>query len=228
MAKRKNLRTIGENPLDSLDKSYVTVPEIEEHLLVLNSEDLPCALLTTDPNSVDNTRSVEALFINELEVKVSPKIKRYNAETEALKIIKSWSKWSAVVGMVPMPLVDAALISMVQVRMIQNLCICYKVPFEKNAAIALVSSLLGGGGSTLVAQLATRSTLQTIPLFGTVIGVIAEPAMGYATTFALGKSFLEHIKRNGNFSNIDAKQMKAYFSSQFKGARKLYKTRFKR
>lgn len=228
MAKRKKLRTIGDNPLDSLDESLDSLEVNEKPLPTVNTEDLPGVLLPTVSNGSGNTRSIEALFIKELDVDVNPKLKKSNPEIEALKIIKSCAQWSAVVGMVPVPLADAAIISLVQIRMIQNLCICFKVPFERKAALALVSSLLGGGGSTLVAQLATRATLQTIPLVGTFIGVVAEPAMGYATTFALGKTFLEHLKNDGTLNNIDPKQIKIVFSTQVKFARKLYKSRFKR
>lgn len=129
MAKRKKILTIGENPLDSLDESEnyfsyksASVPE--------DLEDTLAKILLCDQKKILQSRSVEDLFVHELDSTVTTKPKKDDVK-DALKIIKDAAHWSALLGMVPVPLADATLIALVQVRMIQQLCALYKVPFEK-------------------------------------------------------------------------------------------------
>lgn len=83
------------------------------------------------------------------------------------------------------------------------------------------------GGSTLAAQFVTKSALHLIPMVGPLVGFVAEPAMGYTTTFAIGHSFLEHLKKNGSLADFDFVKMKNYFLSKKQEAKEIYKKRFK-
>lgn len=227
MSKKNSKSTIGINPLEALEDSCSeafesTVPQAQvvEPNLSMDESPIPPPLVICAPKVRGET--VNELFQRELSDRAKPIKFQSKTEKKAFNIIRSSSQWSVVVGMIPVPLVDAALISLAQVRMMQLLSRCYNVPFEKNAALAVMGALMGGGGGTVVAQLAGRAAVKALPVAGPLMSFVAEPALGYATTFALGKTFLEHLKGGGTLQNFDASKMKDYFQMQSSSARKYF------
>jgi uncharacterized protein (DUF697 family) len=227
MPKRKLKSTIGINPLETLkDSSFEAFESTVSQAQVVEPNTSMVQSAISPPVVICATKirgkTVNELFNRELSGRAKPVAFQSKSEKKAFKIIRTSSQWSVVVGMIPVPLVDAALISLAQVRMMQLLSRCYNVPFEKNAALAVIGALMGGGGGTVVAQLAGRAALKTLPVAGPLMSFVAEPALGYATTFALGKTFLEHLKGGGTLQDFDASKMKVYFQMQSSAAKKYF------
>lgn len=145
------------------------------------------------------------------------------ADPQALAIVKTWSQWAALGGTVPAPIVDVALISGAQIKMLQLLCKHYGIPFEKKLTFTLVSSLLGGSTSTWLAQTITRTSLKSVPLVGTVLSLTAQPAIAFATTYAIGLTFVEHFESKGALLNFSADKMSGAFSRFYQAGRNLFK-----
>ena len=139
-------------------------------------------------------------------------------ETRAMKVVKTWSQWSVAAGIVPVPLMDIALISGIQVKMIYDLCQIYNVPFEKKSALAVASGLVGGSLSTGVAKIAGEMALKTIPYVEQVL----QPTLSFATTYSMGYVFVKHFENAGTLVNFDASNMNMYFQEQFEKSKKLF------
>lgn len=127
-------------------------------------------------------------------------------------IIKQWAQWSAVGSMVPAPFMGTVLISAAQIKMIHSLCKTYNVPFERNVAVAVATGLVGGGVASGLAQLLGRLVIKTVPYLGAAFTIAVEPALSYASSYAIGMSFVKHFEAGGTLENFNAREMKSYFS----------------
>lgn len=133
------------------------------------------------------------------------------------------SQWAAAAGFITIPGVNTITISGVQLRMLYSLCKIYKVPFKKEAVLAVVSAALGGSITTSVAFSTTSFGLSKIPYVGSVFSLVTQPILSYATTYALGALFIKHFENNGNLLNFKLDSTQAIFDEQFEKAKSIYK-----
>lgn len=118
---------------------------------------------------------------------------------------------AAGAGLIPVPIIDFAAVTGVQLTMLALICDIYKQPFSKEAARSIIASLVGGavtGGEA--SSLAMSSRLKFIPVLGTVVSWLVTPAVAGATTYAIGKVFVRHLESGGSLLTFDAKKMKGY------------------
>ena len=139
-------------------------------------------------------------------------------ETRAMKIVKTWSQLSVAAGIVPVPFVDIALVSGIQVKMIYDLCQVYNIPFEKKSAVAVASGLVGGSVSAVVARILGEMALKSIPY----VEQVMQPTLSFATTYSMGYVFVKHFENAGTLMNFDASKMNMYFHEQFEKSKKLF------
>ena len=139
---------------------------------------------------------------------------RSSTETEALRIVNSYMGWSAGAGLIPLPLIDLAAISGVQLKMIHALSKFYGIPFSRDVAKSVIGALVGGGSSTLLAAPAA-SVIKFVPVVGQIAGVLTEPALAAAATYALGKVFVQHFETGGTFLNFDPEALRQHYNEQF-------------
>jgi uncharacterized protein (DUF697 family) len=139
-------------------------------------------------------------------------------ETRAMKIVKTWSQWSVAAGIVPVPLMDVALVSGIQVKMIYDLCKVYDVPFEKKSVLAVASGLVGGSFSAGIARMLGEMALKSIPY----VEQVMQPTLSFATTYSMGYVFVKHFESAGTLMNFDASKMNIYFHEQFEKSKKLF------
>lgn len=132
-------------------------------------------------------------------------------------IIKVYTGWSAGAALLPVPLVDLAAVTTVQIKMVADLAKIYDVPFSRNAVKTIIVSLLG---SVLPATLARglSSFIKAIPGVGSVLGAITGPAFTTASTYAVGKVFVKHFEMGGNLLDFDIEAMRGYFKEEFESA----------
>lgn len=127
-------------------------------------------------------------------------------------VIKQWAQWSAVGSMVTVPFVGTVLISAAQIKMIHSLCKNYGVPFERNLAVAVATGLVGGGVAAGLAELLGRFAIKSVPFVGPAFTIAVEPALSYASSYAIGMSFVKHFEAGGTLADFNAREMKSYFS----------------
>jgi uncharacterized protein (DUF697 family) len=129
--------------------------------------------------------------------------------------------YAAVGGLVPVPFLEMATSSTIQLRMISKLCDIHGVRFSenavKNAMGTLVATILPATG----VGYAAASLMRSVPVVGSVFNLVAMPTLVAASTYALGRVFDWHFARGGSVANFNADEMKDRFKDEFEeGKRK--------
>lgn len=142
--------------------------------------------------------------------------------SQAECIIKRYTYWSMGAGAVPVPLVDLVGVGGAQLKMICELSKIYGVKFSEHAAQNIVSALIGTLGARVITAGIVSSMIKTLPFAGALIGgVVAMPAIAGATTFAVGRVFVEHFEAGGTLLNFSVEKMKGLFNKCFKQGKKV-------
>ncbi len=130
-------------------------------------------------------------------------------------LVKKYMWWSMGAGLIPVPLVDIATVSGVQLKMLNELSKVYDVKFSKNAGKSIISALLGGISADALSKSYITSFIKSIPIIG-VVGSVSMPIYSGAATWAIGKVFIQHFASGGTFLDFDPKKVKDYFMNLFK------------
>jgi uncharacterized protein (DUF697 family) len=139
-------------------------------------------------------------------------------EMLANELVKKYSLYSAGAGLIPVPVLDWAAISGVQMKMLADLGALYGVPFEADRVKPIVSALIGGYASTKLGYGIGGGLIKSIPLIGQTIGMLAVPGFAYGLTYAVGKVFITHFASGGTFLDFDPDKVRAYFKGVKTGA----------
>ena len=132
-------------------------------------------------------------------------------ERLAEEIVKKYALFAAGAGLIPIPLVDFAAVSGIELKMLAELGGVYGLPFHADRVRPIVASILGGYASTRLGYGAGGSLLKSIPVVGQVLGVVAVPGFAAGLTWAIGKVFIQHFASGGTFLNFDPDKVRAYF-----------------
>lgn len=139
-------------------------------------------------------------------------------EVAATNIVRRYMAWAAATGMLPVPGIDFAATLGVQLKMLADIGHEYEVPFKRDLVKELVSGLLGSFLPLTVAQ-ASGSAVKALPGIGPLAALIWQPALTSATTWAMGKVFIQHFESGGTFLDFKPEAVKAYFREQYEAAR---------
>ncbi len=147
----------------------------------------------------------------------TPVIENRSREKEALKIIGRYVKWSMGTSFIPIPLLDTAFITVIQIRMLKKLCLLYDMEFSKQRVKAVTASFIGGLHTGLIAG----SLSKTLPLFGLAGAVTSMAVISGAITYAIGKVFVQHFETGGTLLDFDPRTFKETFLKNYKEGQKL-------
>lgn len=131
-------------------------------------------------------------------------------EKQAATIIQRHAMGAIAAGALPMPLVDLAAITGTQMNMARSLAKLYEIPFSQELSKSIIVSLVGGSFSV-----ASASLLKFIPVAGQLIGSLSVPVFAGASTYAIGKVFVQHFESGGTFLTLDPKKVKEYYAREF-------------
>ncbi|MEO0536018.1 MAG: DUF697 domain-containing protein [Cyanobacteria bacterium P01_A01_bin.123] len=129
---------------------------------------------------------------------------------KAESIIRSHVLWAMGGGLIPIPLVDFAAVTAIQLEMLQQLAHLYGVEYSRSMAKGFVSALTG----TTVARLGA-SMLKAIPGVGTVLGGASMSITSGASTYAVGQVAINHFSGSGTLANFVEDQVKRAYDSAF-------------
>jgi len=130
-------------------------------------------------------------------------------------IVKSHVLWAIGAGALPLPIIDVASVTLVQVDMLKQLSALYGVNYSENMGKSVVSAIAGG----LVSRLGT-SFIKAIPVIGSLVGGISMAALSGATTYALGQVFIRNFEQGNQLSEINIKSAKQLFNKAFEKGKK--------
>jgi uncharacterized protein (DUF697 family) len=145
-------------------------------------------------------------------------------ESQARRTVNKYMGFSAGVGLLPLPLLNTAGITALQLRMLQVLSETYDVPFSKDLGKKIIGSLLGsivptslsgtlGGVAGLFASSARMA--------GALVSRLTMPVFAGASTYAIGQVFIQHFESGGTFLDFEPAKVRDYFRRQFGRGREL-------
>ena len=135
----------------------------------------------------------------------------------AQELIKKYSWGTAAAGLVPVPLIDLAASSVLQSRMLKALTELYEVEYSEQRARIFTGAMVGSVTSVSIARqtgIVLSSLLKSLPAVGLVAGATLMPAATGASTYALGRVFIQHFETGGTLLDFDPEKMRAYYEQQ--------------
>ncbi len=130
-----------------------------------------------------------------------------NREIES--IINEHIVWSIGAGLVPVPILDIAAVSAIQLDMLKQLASRYGVRYSESEGKVWLSALTG----SMVAKLAANA-VKLIPGIGWVIGGASMGILSGASTYALGQVAVRHFESKGTLADLDLGAAKRAFEEE--------------
>jgi uncharacterized protein (DUF697 family) len=131
---------------------------------------------------------------------------------QADKLIKKYAFGSGVFGYMPFPVLDAIGIMAVQRRMLFHLAEVYNIPFSRNLAKDLLTTMAGG----IASRAAIPIAIKIIPGINVLFGSAGMAAIGSASTYAVGKVFKKHFEEGGTLEDFNPDKEKEMFEAELK------------
>jgi uncharacterized protein (DUF697 family) len=141
--------------------------------------------------------------------------KESETKKKAEKTVRRHMYGAFCAGMIPIPIVDIATLTAVQLDLVRKLTAVYEVPFSKNTVRNIVSSLLAGALPTVIGPY-LASMLKAIPFFGFGLGLATVPVVSVAATYAVGQIFIRHFESGGTLLTFDTEKAKDIFGELVK------------
>jgi uncharacterized protein (DUF697 family) len=135
-------------------------------------------------------------------------------EIKASKIVRKYVLYSMGSGLIPLPMLDVGVLSLLQLRMLAVLSKHYRVPFSRNLGKSLISTLVGFVTANSLRGSIVTSFMKTLPYVG-FLGTVSMPIYSGALTYAVGKIFVQHFESGGTFLTFKPYKVKEYFKQLF-------------
>jgi uncharacterized protein (DUF697 family) len=142
----------------------------------------------------------------------------------AFKTVRRYMWWSMGAGLIPIPFVDWAVVSGVQLKMIADLAKIYDVRFQRDAVKATIGALSGFVLPHALACGLVGTMFKAVPVIGVVAGGTSMSVLCGAYAWALGNVFVQHFESGGTFLNFDPEAVKEYFKVKFEEGKKVATT----
>lgn len=129
---------------------------------------------------------------------------------QAGSVVKNHVLISMGAGLVPIPVLDIAAVTAVQMEMVKQIAAVYDIPypnsFDKSFITALTGSIFARIGASLI---------KAIPGVGSIIGGLSMAIMSGASTYAVGQVFIRHFEAGGDFHDFDPMSMRKVFQEEY-------------
>ncbi len=135
-------------------------------------------------------------------------------------IIRRHVGFAMIAGAIPVPLVDIAAVTAIQMDLVKELARVYDVDFSQERSKALTTTLIGTTVGNLIGR-AGASAIKAVPGIGTLLGVGSMAIFAGASTYALGKVFENHFREGGDLFDFDVERMKQKFRDFFDRGKKV-------
>lgn len=123
--------------------------------------------------------------------------------------------WALGAGVVPLPVLDIAAVSAVELKLLKELSNVYAVEFSKKIAKKVIFSLLTSAGVLGIGCLIGGSLSKLVPFIGTTVGFVSVPVVVAAFTHGLGRVLVMHFEAGGTLLDFDAAAMRLHFQQEF-------------
>ena len=130
--------------------------------------------------------------------------------TEAHVTIRNHVLLAAGGGLIPIPFVDIAAVTAVQLDMVHRLCAIYEVHFDRSNSRPLITAL----SSSTLARVGA-SAIKIIPGIGSLIGGLSNAVLSGAATYAVGQVFMSHFETGGSLADFNPLAYKSVYEAHF-------------
>lgn len=136
------------------------------------------------------------------------------------RIVAASAATAAGIGAVPIPFSDAALLVPEQTAMITGITVTFGLPVEKSTIMAILTTLIGTAGTTLLGKQVVSGLLKLIPGVGSIVGGTISAGTAAALTAALGETYIailvKVMKGEMTISDIQTAEGMSEMSKEFK------------
>ncbi len=139
----------------------------------------------------------------------------------ANKIVRRHMVFAGIGGVLPVPLLEVAAISSLQLRMVSQLCDIYGLQFSRNAVKAAIGTLLATALPTNAVSVTTMTVVRAVPGIGQILGLATVPLLAGASTWALGRVFTWHFARGGTIDTFDSAHVRERFRAEFEEGKRM-------
>ncbi|HVX40336.1 MAG TPA: DUF697 domain-containing protein [Gemmatimonadaceae bacterium] len=126
-------------------------------------------------------------------------------------------------GFIPVPWVDVAGISAAQLNMLHRMAEIYGIPFREDWGKAVIGALLGGVSARWIADSVIGTGAKLVPLVGNVIAYATLPVAAAATSYAVGKIFIQHFESGGTFLDFEPSRVRNHFAHYYAEGKRVAK-----
>ncbi len=146
-------------------------------------------------------------------VSLRPRLTKGDArrQSQASAIVERYANFSALGGVIPVPLLNVAGVTVIILRMVKKLCQLYGVPYEQGRARALIVGLAGGAVPTTASAVTTSTLVYFIPGVN-LLGLAVSSVTASLCARGIGRRFVEHFETGASlmdFPVIDRRQSPA-------------------
>ena len=138
-------------------------------------------------------------------------------DEQASQLVDRYSLWSGAAGLIPIPIVDVAVVGGVQIQMLRKLSEIYGVPFSDNMGKSVLASLAGSlipASTATTTAMGVGSLMKGIPGVGTVVGALTMPAFSAGATYIIGKVFIQHFASGGTLLDFNPPDYREFIKAQ--------------
>jgi len=122
---------------------------------------------------------------------------KYFLERESERAITKYTTYAMGGGAIPVPLLDIAATTAIQVAMIKRLCEINGIEYKDEQSTALISAI----ASSFIGKFAA-SFVKAIPVIGWIFGIPAQVVASGILTHATGKAFMGYIGANKSIKKV--------------------------
>ena len=130
-----------------------------------------------------------------------PPLVRNATHQEAMAVVKSHVLPAMAVGILPLPLLDFAALTTLQLHMMRRLSQIYEVPFSRRRGRLILTSLLGALLPSSTGRWAL-TVVPFVPVVGYTISAVAMSSIGGALTYAIGRALIRHFENDKSFLTL--------------------------
>ena len=116
-------------------------------------------------------------------------------------MVERHANYSALGGVIPLPIVNFGVVTTIIVRMVKALTDIYGVPFEHDRARAIVFGLIGGLTPTAASTLTASSLFYLVP-GSNILGLAVSSVTASACTRKIGAVFVEHFEKGATLADF--------------------------
>ncbi len=132
------------------------------------------------------------------------------------RVIRSHVLWALGAGLVPIPFVDIAAVTMIQLDMMQQLATIYGIPYNETQGKSFVTAITGS-----VAARIGASAIKTLPGIGSLIGGVSMSILSGASTYAVGQVVKGRFEAGKDFSGIDMDDARRAYEQEYEKGKKV-------